>query len=115
MISLDGAHSRPQREMCPRVHLETQPRIVRISLKIEKKFPCAGDESLGMKSEITRRDFLGSVLLGSGVALFEGLSPAELLASEDEFTGYGGVGEYSSSNGDTLEVLESGHAIRDAL
>ena len=68
-----------------------------------------------MKSEITRRDFLGSVLLGSGAALFEGLSPAELLASEDEFTGYGGVGEYSSSNGDTLEVLEAGHAIRDAL
>jgi spermidine dehydrogenase len=47
--------------------------------------------------------------------LLAGASPAELLAEKDEFTGYGGVGEYSSSNGNTLEVLRAGHGIRDAV
>lgn len=67
-----------------------------------------------MGCEITRRDFLGTILLGSGFALSEGLSPSELLANQDDFTGYPGIGEYSISNGNTLAVLESGHAIRDA-
>jgi spermidine dehydrogenase len=40
------------------------------------------------------------------------VSPEELLAQKDDFTGYGGVGEYSSSNGNTLPVLEAGHKIR---
>lgn len=62
---------------------------------------------------ITRRDFLGSTLLASGAALLSGATPAQLLAQNDEFTGYGGVGEYSQSNGNTLPVLRSGHTIRD--
>jgi len=33
--------------------------------------------------------------------------------SEDEWTGYGGVGDYANSNGNTLGVLEAGHQIRD--
>jgi len=66
-----------------------------------------------MNSEITRRDFLGSTLLASGAALLDGFSPAQLLAESDEFTGYGGVGEYSRSNGNTLEVLQAGHRMRD--
>jgi spermidine dehydrogenase len=35
--------------------------------------------------------------------------------AQDDFTGYGGVGEYSASNGNTLAVLEAGHTIRDGL
>jgi spermidine dehydrogenase len=72
---------------------------------------------LGMEAPITRRDFLGSTLLASGAALLAGVTPAEMLAAQDrdEFTGYGGVGEYSASNGNTLDVLEAGHAIRDGL
>jgi spermidine dehydrogenase len=66
-----------------------------------------------MKSEITRRDFLGSMLLASGALLLEGVAPSELLAGADEFSGYGGVGEYSRSNGNTLEVLLAGHKMRD--
>ena len=53
-----------------------------------------GEKALGMEAAITRRDFLGSTLLASGVLLLEGLTPAELVAQKDEFTGYGGVGEY---------------------
>ena len=75
----------------------------------------AGDKALGMERAITRRDFLGSTLLASGAALLEGLTPAELLAQEDEFTGYGGVGEYRTSNGNTWAVLQAGHKIRDGV
>jgi len=64
---------------------------------------------------ITRRDFLGSSLLASGATLFKNVSPAELLQDKDDFTGYGGVGEYSISNGNTLQVLRAGHSIRDGL
>ena len=74
--------------------------------------PAIGDTKLGMNDFITRRDFLGSTLLASGALLLESITPAQLLAG-DEFTGYGGVGEYSTSNGNTLAVLGAGHTIRD--
>ena len=82
------------------------------------KSTVSGDTNLGMNDAITRRDFLGSTLLASGALLFKSITPAELLAAgaaADEFTGYGGVGEYSTSNGNTLAVLEAGHAIRDRV
>src|SRR5437016_1700530 len=66
-----------------------------------------------MEARITRRDFLGSALLASGSMLLAGATPRQLLAGNDEFTGYGGIGDYSSSNGNTWNVLEAGHAIRD--
>src|ERR1700732_90427 len=75
----------------------------------------SGDTRLGMNDPITRRDFLGSALLASGALLLESTPPAELLAAGDEFTGYGGVGEYSTSNGNTLAVLQAGHTIRDGV
>ena len=68
-----------------------------------------------MDSTITRRDFLGSTLLGAGAALLYGLTPAQILAAsaEDDWTGYGGLGDYRLSNGNTLEVLQAGHRMRD--
>jgi len=81
-----------------------------------------GDRAIGMDASITRRDFLGSTLLASGAGLLNGLNPAELLAmgrssssgaAEDDWTGYGGVGEYSNSNGNTYAVMEVGHKMRD--
>jgi spermidine dehydrogenase len=74
-----------------------------------------GDVELGMDASITRRDFLGSALLASGAALLGSLTPAELLAQSGDFTGYGGVGEYSNSNGNTWDVLTAGHTIRDGV
>jgi spermidine dehydrogenase len=69
-----------------------------------------------MEQSITRRDFLGTALLASGTALFAGMPPSELLAAQgNDFTGYGGVGEYSNANGNTWDVLQAGHAIRDRL
>jgi spermidine dehydrogenase len=72
-----------------------------------------GDATLGMNTPITRRDFVGSTLLASGAILLGSTTPAEILSGRDEITGYGGVGEYSKSNGNTLDVLRAGHSIRD--
>jgi spermidine dehydrogenase len=83
-----------------------------------------GDRALGVDGGITRRDFLGSTLLASGVGLLSGFSPAELLSSAknqsgaadgDDWTGYGGVGEYSHSNGNTYAVMQAGHQMRDGV
>jgi len=67
---------------------------------------------------ITRRDFLNSTLLASGAALLNQITPAQLLAQNtgqaaDDFTGYGGVGDYANSNGNTEAILKVGHGIRD--
>jgi spermidine dehydrogenase len=71
------------------------------------------DKSLGMDQPISRRDFLNSALLASGGLLMTSATPLQLLGEEDTWTGYGGVGDYSKSNGNTLEVLAAGHRIRD--
>jgi spermidine dehydrogenase len=74
-------------------------------------------KALGMEENITRRDFLNAALLASGSALMGSISPAELLAqpAADDWTGYGGVGDYANSNGNTRAVLEAGHKIRDGV
>lgn len=71
------------------------------------------DKALGMDRPISRRDFLNSTLLASGGLLMTSVTPKQLLGEGDEWTGYGGVGDYSGSNGNTLEVLTAGHRIRD--
>lgn len=91
---------------------------------MRKKKQKPGDRTLGMDTSITRRDFLGSTLLASGAQLLEPMSPARLLAMQtgsnappggaEDWNGYGGVGEYAASNGNTWEVLSAGHRLRDA-
>src|SRR5215813_244548 len=71
-------------------------------------------KALGMDQPISRRDFLNSTLIGSGALLLSSMSPLELMAEED-WTGYGGIGDYRNSNGNTREVLEAGHQIRDGV
>jgi spermidine dehydrogenase len=74
------------------------------------------DRALGLERGITRRDFLNASLLASGGLLLTGASPASLLAekqADDDWTGYGGIGDYANSNGNTTAVLEAGHQIRD--
>ncbi len=70
------------------------------------------EKTLGMNQQICRRDFLDSTLLASGSLLLESLTPKQLLGRED-WTGYGGVGDYSDSNGNTFEVVKAGHQLRD--
>lgn len=70
------------------------------------------DEMLGLNQSICRRDFLNSTLLAAGGVLLGPLTPKQLLA-EDDWTGYGGVGDYANSNGNTFEVMNAGHQIRN--
>ena len=79
----------------------------------DKKKTLPADRVLGMDSAITRRDFLGGTLLASGAMLLESLTPAQLLAAQEDWTGYGGVGEYADSNGNTWDVMTAGHKMRD--
>ena len=60
--------------------------------------------------QITRRDFLNGVLMGAGSALLG--APMPLLAQRSMPTslgaswyGYGGIGDYASSHGNTPEVV----------
>jgi spermidine dehydrogenase len=75
------------------------------------------DKSLGLNQPICRRDFLNSTLLAAGGALLSPLTPQQLLAiaNENDWTGYGGVGDYANSNGNTLEVMTAGHQIRGGV
>ncbi len=57
---------------------------------------------------MTRRDYLNSTLLASGSVLLGGATPMDLLA-KDDWDGYGGVGDYASSNCNTLEVIADAH------
>ena len=70
------------------------------------------DKLLGMDRAISRRDFLNATLLASGGLLLGSTNPLELL-SENDWTGYGGVGDYRRSNGNTYEIVQAGHRIRD--
>jgi spermidine dehydrogenase len=70
------------------------------------------DTALGLNQRICRRDFMNSILMASGSTLLGSLTPKQLLA-RDDWTGYGGVGDYARSNGNTHEVISAGHQIRD--
>jgi spermidine dehydrogenase len=75
------------------------------------------DQALGLHQPICRRDFLNSTLLATGGVLLGPLTPQQLLAStaaaHEDWTGYGGIGDYANSNGNTLEVMSAGHQVRD--
>lgn len=74
------------------------------------------DKKLGLDQTITRRDFIGTTLVGAGAAL---LNPSIVHAGNvphaDLWTGYGGVGDYAAANGNTAAVREAAHTIRDGV
>ena len=61
---------------------------------------------------ITRRDFLNGTLLASGAALVSAACPFQLMAAED-WNGDSGIGDYAGANGNTHQVMNDGHTIRD--
>src|SRR5579862_8978829 len=84
----------------------------------------AEERDLGMDRDITRRDFLNTVALGTGAALLGATAPGlagklSAQAAPDPappwhpFTGYSGIGDYARSNGNTWDVVSAGHGIRD--
>ncbi len=78
--------------------------------------------------KITRRDFVNSTLIGSGAALLAAGAPKSwaqaygpaahtralppLGAPADSWYGYGGIGDYAPSHGNTPEVIANAHNIR---
>ena len=75
-----------------------------------------------MDAKISRRDFVNGVLIGSGAALLSSAAPLAARTSESPnapsgspWTGYGGVGDYRWSNGNTEAVRDAAHGIRDRL
>jgi spermidine dehydrogenase len=89
--------------------------------KFDKKVP-----------SISRRDFVGGTLIGSGVALLTALAPrwatakgganlppefpqsiaAPLNTLDASWTGPGGVGSYAKANGNTHDVVNAAHTFR---
>ncbi|HKN67907.1 MAG TPA: FAD/NAD(P)-binding protein, partial [Gemmatimonadaceae bacterium] len=72
------------------------------------------DERLGMNEPISRRDFVnGTLAAGAGLVL-HGRLPNEV-PPVDGWTGYGGVGDYRRSNGNTRAVMDAAHLMRDGV
>ncbi|WP_019531375.1 NAD(P)-binding protein [Dasania marina] len=76
------------------------------------------EKKLGMGENITRRDFSSGVLKGAGLGLLAGAAPfvansAKAQGLTHDWTGPGGVGDYARSNGNTHEVVNGAHSIRD--
>ncbi|HEX9893451.1 MAG TPA: NAD(P)-binding protein [Gemmatimonadales bacterium] len=74
------------------------------------------DQELGLNAAITRRDFLNATLLGTGSSLLQLPAPLARVQQDGEaaaFDGFGGTGDYALSNGNTWDVVQAGHALRD--
>ena len=79
------------------------------------------DTILGLHEPITRRDFLEGALVGPSAALIATACPFPLRAQASatseaswiEWTGYTGEGDYKGSAGNTGQVIQSAHEVRD--
>ena len=73
-------------------------------------------------AEVTRRDFMGGTLLGTGTALLGMAAPATLAGEAraqttglpmtglgPDWTGPGGIGDYAGKNGNTHKVVNAAH------
>ena len=88
----------------------------------------------GSKIEMTRRDFVGGTLIGSGVALLSANAPGALASTDASaelgfklgktmpmpltglgasWSGPGGQGDYSTANGNTHREVNAAHTLRN--
>ena len=75
--------------------------------------PSESAQTLGTDAAITRRDFLGGTLIGSGAALLGMVCPARAQGLTNAWDGFAGVGDYARSNGNVSSVVNAAHGIRD--
>jgi spermidine dehydrogenase len=71
--------------------------------------------SLGLDAPITRRDFVGATLIGSGAILLGAAAPARAQGLTSEWNGYPGIGDYARSNGNIASVVNAAHGVRDGI
>ena len=73
---------------------------------------------------VTRRDFVAGTLLGVGASLLTSAAPGIIRSAQAQapapfnvlnadWTGPGGVGDYSAANGNTHQVVNAAHSLRD--
>ena len=60
------------------------------------------NRSLGLGCPITRRDFVGATLIGSGAALLGMPCPGQAQGLTTQWNGYAGIGDYARSNGNEI-------------
>src|SRR5579863_10582517 len=71
--------------------------------------------ALGLNACITRRDFIGSTLIGSGAVLLGAAAPAMAQSLPSQWNGYAGIGDYARSNGNIASVVNAAHGVRDGI
>jgi spermidine dehydrogenase len=71
--------------------------------------------SLGLRASITRRDFIGSTLIGSGAVLLSAAAPSFAQSLTSQWNGYAGIGDYARSNGNIASVVNAAHGVRDGI
>jgi spermidine dehydrogenase len=72
--------------------------------------------SLGMSRRIARRDLVNGALVACGLsALAPKTSAFSPPADGTEWDGYGGIGDYKDAHGNTWDVVEEAHKIRDGV
>lgn len=74
------------------------------------------ERDLGLDTAITRRDFLDAGLLAAGSVLLNRAAPldsSQTPATNPEWEGFGGVGDYARSHGNTWEAMNAAHDLRD--
>jgi spermidine dehydrogenase len=69
-------------------------------------------EGVSFAPHITRRDFLNGALLGLGGAVFGCRLSRPPWSLGPDWYGYGGVGDYRFSHGNTPEAVEAAHRLR---
>jgi len=87
----------------------------------DRRVPGADDRTLGMDTAITRRDFVNASLVGAGTALLYSHAPSVLASNAapapiqvgQEWYGYGGVGDFAPSHGNTPGLVNTAHRVRD--
>lgn len=91
---------------------------------MRKKQQVRARESIQLPDNVTRRDFVAGTLLGVGGSLLTASAPGVIRSAQaqsptfdalvgSDWTGPGGVGDYSTANGNTHEVINAAHSLRD--
>ncbi len=79
------------------------------------------DRALGIRADITRRDFVNTTMIGVGASLLHTSAPTHAFRDldvtnaqqKDPWYGYGARGDYARASGNTREVAASAHLLRD--
>ena len=72
-------------------------------------------DELGLNKKITRRDFIyisAAAVAGSSIPKYLRAS-GQSISDIDGWYGYGGIGDYASSHGNTPETLKVAHGMRN--